>query len=68
MTTTVQPEMKILHCPNPTCNARLLTYRATSDLQIKIKCHACSRAKNRGVYITFVINYQRPAQQPNEQS
>jgi hypothetical protein len=62
MTITEQPEMKILHCPR--CHTRLLAYRATNDLQIEIKCHDCSEAKNRGVYITFVINYQRPAQQP----
>lgn len=56
-------EMRTLRCPSPTCNAHLLAYRATSDLQIEIKCHACSRRKRRGVWRSFVINYQPPAEQ-----
>ena len=56
-----QAEMKTLRCPSPTCNARLLRYRANIDLpieiEIEIKCRTCSRRQKRGVYHIFVISY-----------
>ena len=65
-TTPAQPqtsgergEMRSLRCPDPDCNAHLLWYRATSDLQIEIKCYTCLRKRRRGVLRHFVILFQR---------
>lgn len=61
-TSATHEEMQTLRCP--TCNACLLRYHATSDLQIEIKCRACSRRERRGVMRSFVIHYRRADQQP----
>jgi len=52
-------EASVLFCP--TCHAHLLTCRATIDLEIEIKCHACSRRERRGAYHRFMIR-RTPAQ------